>query len=141
MRRSTALTALLAAAVLFTLPACSSSADSTAKSAAPASAAPASLDPVHITELDNGKEVTLEVGQLGLIEIDSPEGVDVFIASSADDVATVQQPEGTGEITANGSVTAVGPGVATITVQLIDDNTDASPATPLIFQVSVPGQG
>lgn len=134
MRRMSALASGLVVVAL-AVTGCSSTATPSA------TATSVAVDPITVTVAEDGKTVTMTPGQAAIINIDTEPGVDVFVESSAEDVVTVEQAEGTGKITASPSIIAQGPGTATITVQLVDDSQDAPAQTALTFTVEVPGQG
>ena len=148
MRTSTrltgiALTASLAAAS-FGLTACSSSSTSAATPTPASSSAmpgsnPGTWSPLHATAADAGKTFEMVPDQVLLIDLETPKGTDLFVKTSDDQVVTVEQAEGSGDVTAVPAVIAKAPGDATITVQQIDDSKDQEPPTVLEFTVHVTG--
>jgi len=120
------------------------SAPASAVAASPAASgmvgtSPGTWSPLHATLADDGATVDMVPEQVLLIDIDSKPGVDLFISSSDESIAKVEQPEGDEDsgVTAVPAVIAVAPGDATITVQEVDDNQDQTPPTVLTLTVHV----
>ena len=129
---------VVAVVTALALAACGGTA-STGSSASPASSVAAGAEALLVTEADAGSTIGMTVGQVAVIGVEVPDGVDLFVTSSDEAIATASQEEGSGDVTAAPSVVAAAPGTAVVTVTAVDDSTDAPAPVVLTFTVSVEG--
>lgn len=144
MRRISSLSFLLGTATLLaatSLTACSSSTEASppneVASSQPSATRLAAAEPIHVTKEDMNKTFNLTLEQMLIIDIDTPAGSDLFVSTDNSDAVSIDQAEGSGEITASPAVIAKAPGAALITVQAINDSEDQTPSTLLKFTVEV----
>lgn len=140
-KRSTRMTTIVAAGIIALLVAgCSSESSTPSASPTPSGVVgtgATTWTPITVTVADEGKTITVVPEQVIVLDVEAKPGVDLFVASSDDNIARVEQAEGSGGVTAAPAVIGVSVGTAAIRVQAIDDSTDATPETLLAFTVSV----